>query len=189
MCTVALSIIPLHKTFFFNNNYFYSKCFSEGLCFVVWPRVDYKMKTLSFLCLSASDNNYWVFGLGLQSWVLGLCLVDTLKPTIIQLLKCQKYTILMFSLKLLLFLVYFQWNTLKRLYTWQVIHCDYTRDQICIMFLLLITMVQWHIINTKFTAIRFQKQENLSGWIKESFFYSWQIISSFLDTHLVIYNG
>ena len=89
----------------------------------------------------------------------------------------------MFSLKLLLFLVYFQWNTLKRLYTWQVIHCDYTRDQICIMFLLLITMVQWHIINTKFTAVRFQKQENLSGWIKESFFYSWQIISSFLDTH------
>ena len=61
---------------FFNNNYFYSKCFSEGLCFVVWPGVDYKMKTLSFLCLSASDN-YWVFGLGLQSWVLGLCLVDT----------------------------------------------------------------------------------------------------------------
>ena len=55
---------------------FYSKHFSEGLCFVVWPGVDYKMKTLSFLCLLASDN-YWVFGLGLQSWVLGLCLVDT----------------------------------------------------------------------------------------------------------------
>ena len=61
---------------FFNNNYFNSKRFSEGLCFVVWPGIDYKMKTLSFLCLSASDN-YWVFGFGLHSWVLGLCLVDT----------------------------------------------------------------------------------------------------------------
>lgn len=66
----------VQNIFFFNNNYFYSKRFSEGLCFVVWPGVDYKMKTLSFLCLSASDN-YWVFGLGLQSWVLGLCLIDT----------------------------------------------------------------------------------------------------------------
>ena len=44
-----------------------------GLRVVVCPRSNYKLKTLSFSCLSAYGN--WVFGFG--SSVFGLCFLDT----------------------------------------------------------------------------------------------------------------